>query len=489
DNDVIYGVQWIFNKAVALNKPCVVNLSLGGQLGPHDGSSPYEEALSNMVKPGRIIVAAAGNAGADYIHASFAASGTSYNDAPEVLWEMPQGTTFSGVDMWYPAANTMSVGIGVYGVSQGQLQYLANTAPVPAGQKIQNQQVVYQGNVLGTVTVDASSPASNNSRNVLFIVQGNNIPQFYWTVYAFGNGTLDAWVVTGGRFSPPITGLPQLIKFGDNDKSVGTPSTAKKIVCVGAYVSKNSWVDSNGTTQAQPSICGGNPPQVAELSCFSSHGPTRDGRTKPDFTAPGEAIVSALSSGYTNAPAAHVLQGGGLQKQQGTSQASPHVTGIVALMLQRNKFLTYENVVSLLSSTATAAGTVNLWGAGKVRALNAMLATPAGIDCQTQAKLTGIDCDGNRVLRYQLLNAYPNPFNPATTIGFRIGTQEKVDLAIYDILGRRIRMITNDILPEGLHNVVWDGVDDQGRQVSSGVYYTRLVTPSFSSSSKLLMVK
>jgi subtilisin family serine protease len=491
DNDVIQGVQWILNKAAALNKPCVVNLSLGGQVGPHDGTSSYEQALSNMVKPGRIIVAAAGNAGADYIHATFAASGTTYNDAPEVLWEMPQSSTFSAVDMWYPAAGSMSVGIGVYAVSGGQLQYLTNTTPVPPGQRIQNQQVTYQGNVLATVTVDASTvqDPNNGARNAFFIIQGNNISQYYWTVYAFGSGTLDAWVATGGRFSPPINGLPQLIKFGDNDKSVGTPSTAKKIVCVGAYVSKNSWVDSNGTTQTQPSICGGNPPQVAELSCFSSHGPSRDGRTKPDFAAPGEAIVSALSSGYTNVPAAYVLQGGGLQKQQGTSQASPHVTGIVALMLQRNKFLTYENVVSLLSSTATAAGTANLWGAGKVRALNAMLATPAGIDCQTQAKLTGFDCDGNRVLQYQLMNAYPNPFNPATTIGFRIGAQEKVDLAIYDVLGRKIRMITNDILPEGLHNVVWDGVDDQGRQVATGVYYTRLVTPGFSSSSKLLMVK
>ena len=491
DNDVLYGVQWIFNKAAVLNKPCVVNLSLGGHFGPHDGSSAYEQALSNMVKPGRIIVAAAGNEGTSYIHTSFTAAGTSYTDAPKALWQMPLGTTLSAVDMWYPAANSMSVGIGVYD-QQGAL--LVYTTPLAPGDLIDTLQVIVNNQLLGVVSIDAASAPTNNSRNVLFVVEGNDIPQYVWTVYANGNGVLDAWVVTGGRFAPPIIGLDPLYKFGDNDKSVGIPATANKVVSVGAYVTKNSWVDLNNTTQTEQNLCGGpQPPQLGELACFSSHGPTRDSRAKPDFVAPGEVIVSPLSSGYS-APPENTLLGGGLQKQQGTSQAAPHVTGIVALMLQKNNYLTYDNVVTVLKATSTPpqappVNSQNLWGAGRVNALSAMLAIPPSVDCATLAKQTGYDCDGNRVADYRLMAAYPNPFNPSTTIGFRIGNQEGVDLAIFDVLGRRVRTITHDILPEGLHTVVWDGMDDLGRSVASGVYYTRLVTQNFSSSGKLLLVR
>jgi hypothetical protein len=183
-----------------------------------------------------------------------------------------------------------------------------------------------------------------------------------------------------------------------------------------------------------------------------------------------------------------------LQKQQGTSQASPHITGIVALLLQKNKYLTYENVVSVLKATAVApanppANSVNLWGSGKVNALAAMSAIPPAVDCATLARLTGYDCEGNRVLQYELMSPYPNPFNPSTTIAFRIAKQEMVELSIFDVLGRHIRTITRDVLPEGFHSVVWDGADDQGRVVSSGVYYSRLATAGYTSTNKLLMMK
>jgi flagellar hook assembly protein FlgD len=64
-----------------------------------------------------------------------------------------------------------------------------------------------------------------------------------------------------------------------------------------------------------------------------------------------------------------------------------------------------------------------------------------------------------------------------------------VELSIFDVLGRHIRTITRDVLPEGVHSVVWDGADDQGRVVSSGVYYSRLATAGYTSTNKLLMMK
>jgi hypothetical protein len=158
-------------------------------------------------------------------------------------------------------------------------------------------------------------------------------------------------------------------------------------------------------------------------------------------------------------------------------------------MLERNKYLTYENVFSLLTGTATAAGPANTYGAGKVNALNAMLATPAGLDCATISKLTGYDCDGNRVFSYQLEDAYPNPFNPSTSIGFRLLKSERADLEVYDVLGRLVRTLTNEVISEGYHTVVWDGKDDRGKDAASGVYFYHLSTPSFSAAHRLVLVR
>lgn len=498
DADVANGVSYVFAKAQSVNKPAVVNLSLGGQLGPHDGTSNYEQFLSNLVRPGNIIVAAAGNEGADLIHLSYAATGTGASSASQTFWVVPQqNTPASLVDMWYNTG-TISVGVAAYLDNNGQLTLLGNTQPVAPGQQAPRQD--FSANVNGVptslcfLTIDASTTAdpNNGARHVLVKIEGNgqvDLSQVVWSLYTFGTGTFDAWVVTGGRFTTD-SDPNQRIMPGDNNKSVGTPSTAKKVVCVGSYVSKNSWVDLNGQTQQQLNPGNPNPvvPTVGQISYFSSRGPARDGTAKPDFVAPGEAILAALSSSV-NPQSSNVLQGGGLQKLQGTSMASPHVAGIVALMLERNRYLTYENVISILKSTAAPAGAANTYGAGKVNALSALLATPPGVDCATITKMTGYDCLGNKVLAYELFDAYPNPFNPTTTLSFRIAKTEQVELAIFDVLGRAVKTLTNEPIAEGFHTSVWDGTNDVGKTVASGVYFARLSTPSFTSSRRLVLLK
>jgi subtilisin family serine protease len=76
DADIVDGVDYIFRRAEALGLPCVVNLSLGGHYGPHDGTGPFESAIANLTGPGRIVVGAAGNSGSDPMHARVIVSGT-----------------------------------------------------------------------------------------------------------------------------------------------------------------------------------------------------------------------------------------------------------------------------------------------------------------------------------------------------------------------------------------------------------------------------
>ncbi|HQU70963.1 MAG TPA: Ig-like domain-containing protein [Calditrichia bacterium] len=87
-----------------------------------------------------------------------------------------------------------------------------------------------------------------------------------------------------------------------------------------------------------------------------------------------------------------------------------------------------------------------------------------------------------------LLQNYPNPFNPETTIGFVLPQAERVRLAVFDILGRRVATLVNGIRPPGWHSVKWDGRDDFGKPVASGIYFYRIRAAGFVQTRKMLLV-
>lgn len=84
---------------------------------------------------------------------------------------------------------------------------------------------------------------------------------------------------------------------------------------------------------------------------------------------------------------------------------------------------------------------------------------------------------------------FPNPFNPATTIGFRIPVPAKVSLTIYNAAGQRIRTLVDAPMPGGTHRVVWDGLTASGARVPSGVYLCELRAGAFRDAKKLLLMK
>jgi hypothetical protein len=88
-----------------------------------------------------------------------------------------------------------------------------------------------------------------------------------------------------------------------------------------------------------------------------------------------------------------------------------------------------------------------------------------------------------------LLPNYPNPFNAATQIVFALPENAEVKLAILDITGRNVTTLANDKFDAGYHRVVWNGKDDAGRNMPSGVYFSKLTVAEKSVSGKLLLVK
>lgn len=85
--------------------------------------------------------------------------------------------------------------------------------------------------------------------------------------------------------------------------------------------------------------------------------------------------------------------------------------------------------------------------------------------------------------------ARPNPFNPSTTISFRLPESGRVELAVYDVRGRLVRTLLEGVRPAGEESVVWDGTDNGGAPLSSGVYFVRLTRGNDAQATKVVLVK
>lgn len=93
------------------------------------------------------------------------------------------------------------------------------------------------------------------------------------------------------------------------------------------------------------------------------------------------------------------------------------------------------------------------------------------------------------VVATALNNNYPNPFNPETTISFSTKEASPVTIGIYNVKGQLVKTLVNETKAAGNHHVVWNGTDNSGRQVSSGVYYYKMNAGKYSSTKKMIMMK
>ncbi len=99
------------------------------------------------------------------------------------------------------------------------------------------------------------------------------------------------------------------------------------------------------------------------------------------------------------------------------------------------------------------------------------------------------DFAGNQIRDYELLQNYPNPFNPITNIKYQIPNSGRVVLEIYNNLGQKIRTLVNREQNDGWHHVQWNGQDDLGNVLSSGVYIYKLTADRIVQSNKMLLLK
>ncbi|MFO7446229.1 MAG: T9SS type A sorting domain-containing protein, partial [Ignavibacteriaceae bacterium] len=92
-------------------------------------------------------------------------------------------------------------------------------------------------------------------------------------------------------------------------------------------------------------------------------------------------------------------------------------------------------------------------------------------------------------ISFDLQQNYPNPFNPTTSINFSLPSEGDVSLVIYNILGKRIKTLVDEYKTAGRYNVSWNGRDDNGNSVSSGIYFYSLRSSGLSTVKKMIMLK
>jgi len=363
-SDVVGALAFIDQKAAESGKPYVVNMSLGTHIGPHDGTSTDEQAIDGLVgsgKPGKAIVVSAGNEGDEHTHASGQVPQGGTND---VSFEVSRPTLVL-VDVWYAGSDTF--GIGFRDPTGAGLD---PTPILPGGD------ACYAGGSNRVCIISKANNPNNGDKEIslLFFAVTTGRWRFILHSNTVVDGHFDAWI-QGAEFSTDV----------DDRMRIGMPGTARNAITVGAYVTKDQWTDVNGilrrcTDILSASTCA---PAVGDLAAFSSDGPTRDGRQKPEITAPGQMIASSYSAQaqvggrFSMFPSDQwVVQDSKHGVSLGTSFSAPHVTGAVALLFELNQGLNATEMRDLLTRHArtnsfTGAVPNNRWGYGKLDVLAA----------------------------------------------------------------------------------------------------------------------
>ncbi|MCK6547852.1 S8 family serine peptidase [Myxococcota bacterium] len=381
-------LAWFDRLATARAQPMIVNLSLGGHLGPHDGTSLEAQAIDAYR---HLVVAAAGNEGRIPVHAR----GTLDDGTRTIVLRFPKygdrRDVRAWVDVWMEPGAELAVSFVV--IEPGG-NVIAETATITAGAPGRTDELVLGDAKLGAIDLDAEDgPNPFNGklhvRATLELTRWQDAPDGpgHVAVRLSGRGTADLWVDTPADF-------PSLVAFddagvagvdgqllGDVDSTVSELATAVSALAVSAYSTRMSFPSEGGGTLRAAGT-------VGALAPFSSHGPSlapeRTG-PKPDLAAPGYVVVAARSrdAALVDGAVSPLYRAGA-----GTSMAAPHVAGVAALIAGARPTVTKLELKQALLVTASRDGVDAdpRWGVGKVdavAALSAVFRIEQGCGCAT----------------------------------------------------------------------------------------------------------
>jgi subtilisin family serine protease len=351
-NSRLEALQYIFDHATTIAKAAVVNMSWGWNLGAHDGTDAMETGIDALLRdaasvprPGKVVVKSAGNEGDAGRHSrkTIAANGNARFDFDiRAFPSFPNDLNSDEFDVWFDGAATLALtitGPPAAGVVSQVIPAIPANPYTISGINVRVSSAVLKPNGQKHIHIELTATPAVAATPTTPAVPAVPVTKGRWSFQFTETGgqpaTIDIWADREDTDVYPI--------FVDavRDNTISIPGNSQSVITVGSYDPDRFLGIGN-----------------FDLSEFSSWGlplsQTPAGRRlKPDLCAPGQKIMAANSGRARKGPPCCACCNYLHVNMQGTSMAAPHVTGAVALMLEKNKTLTFEQVRTALQYGAS----------------------------------------------------------------------------------------------------------------------------------------
>lgn len=398
DDNILQGLHNIVTYAKAQGKPAAINLSLGNNGGPHDGSDEFSQTLAEIGKDA-IVCISSGNEGDLNMSLRKTFTATDKSVKTFVIYNQDLGAAMidGNIDIWASDERPLTVTLHNFTVSGSISTKILQTTKAGQSLNTTGLKAKFQS---GIIKMESNIDVNNGRYNVL--IDCTNIKtsgnRLVVEVSGAAGQTVDMYFDAGNsvcEFSDntmsPSTSTRSGYTAGTPDQSINGMACGDNVIAVGAYTSRSTWGDLDGYSASFSESTGTH-------TSFSSYGTDTYGNTLPHVCAPGSALVSSYSrryvaQGYEYETASDMTasaRNGSTTDywgaMQGTSMACPFMTGTVALWLEADPTLTHSDILDVLehssaSDTYTEAAPMR-FGYGKLDAaqgLNYILQRTAAI--------------------------------------------------------------------------------------------------------------